>query len=660
MCNGGGFDIPASLVITGVVVVGLAGVVTSPIWVPGMILYGSAIGAVEGAKATKRGVTYRRTTHVLRKIRKRMLQRVKAGEWQAYLQLLFERTRQEPSKENLHELGVAMLVANDTLKAEQYLSAALAAPASQIKHETTRQASVQFARGVVNQELRDYEAAIEDFTQARNQLHLAKSKEDPLEPALVSGAALPQLTQAECLNSMAYAKFLTALYKVMQADDFLYVADAPPTLVRSKSGAERSAESRRLLEEAIKHLNDAISVTDGDPRGMFYFNRGKAKYFLALISNMDKEDEASESSKAAAFALTDAEQVLMTEALSDFTFAVGTQNFGTTAEGHAMRAQALAVLGQMPEALEASAMADDIDEKVFLIDLSSPFQLMTPWPLPQPPQDHAAHDFVEKNFHRPHYCDHCLKLITNFRSANCCQRCQFRVHRGCLDKAKKLKTCWNEKKSAGLSFRENATQGKEVQAPDSHVHVLQSVYFHKPTWCDACGGCCFRPYGYKCVECRLRIHGDCAATLPNCVMQGAEGKLREVGGNSAPEIDEGLRAWLRMDLPTPTSIGVNIMIKARTLDGNEISVNVLTTDTVQTLKRILLSAMGSSLPVSRLGLLFGDQPLKIAADLATVAGVGLENGSMVSTIMMNEEDAVDSENVSAYDYLELKTRGVYS
>jgi len=534
---------------------------------------------------------------------------------------------------NLHELGVAMLLADDTLKAEQYLSAALRAEGPD--DGRMRKASVRFARGIVNQELRDYDAAVQDFGL---QCLPKDPSEDPLEPALAK--PLPRLTRAECLNSMGYATFLKALYEVVHADDLRF---EPPVLVRTKTSAERVAEAEGLLQEALRHFEGAVGETVGEPQGMFFFNRGKAKYFLALLSSTHSGEADFERSSA--LLLTPAEQASVLEALADFDFCVTTQNFGTTAEGYAMRAQALAVLGDMPAAERAAAQAEQHDPRVFLVDLSSTEQLCTPWPLPLPPRDDAAHDFVDGDFLRPHYCDHCLRLITNFRNANRCARCQFRVHRGCLEKAGKLRTCWKEKKPVGYSLAEHFTQGKEVEAPASHMHVMDFTYFHKPTWCNACSGFCVRPYGYKCEECRFRIHPDCLDGLDNCVVRGAERTLEAVAGghiNATAALDAGLR-----ELPVPTAPGEEIEIRARTMDK------------VATLKTGLLKAMGSPLPASRLSLLLGDVPLKRAADLLSVAAVGLGHGSTVTAVTVAEDQAVDAERVSAYQLLKLQTTGLF-
>merc|ERR1712209_163738 len=151
---------------------------------------------------------------------------------------------------------------------------------------------------------------------------------------------------------------------------------------------------------------------------------------------------------------------------------------------------------------------------------------MLPWPLPSSKQVRGSdvHNFEERRFLRPHYCDHCLKLIVNMRSHFCCTRCEFRVHSACLGKAQKLQTCWQEKseKGPGSWFVDDITQGNTVAAPDSHVHHMREVFFHKPTWCDACGAFVHIPRGYRCIECRYRTHHSCIDTLQNCVVLGGE------------------------------------------------------------------------------------------------------------------------------------------
>ena len=50
-------------------------------------------------------------------------------------------------------------------------------------------------------------------------------------------------------------------------------------MARTQSSDDRIAQARRLLEEAVAHESEAIAATEGEPRGMFFFNRGKAGMF---------------------------------------------------------------------------------------------------------------------------------------------------------------------------------------------------------------------------------------------------------------------------------------------------------------------------------------------------------------------------------------------
>merc|ERR1719362_1121672 len=107
-----------------------------------------------------------------------------------------------------------------------------------------------------------------------------------------------------------------------------------------------------------------------------------------------------------------------------------------------MRAQALRVLGCHPEAAAAAHEADAIDSRAFLVDLESVEQLLAPWPLPPPPRNGEPHRFEPATLTGPHFCDHCLGFIVNPGGAYSCSCCQFTVHRNCLAKSQKLRTCW--------------------------------------------------------------------------------------------------------------------------------------------------------------------------------------------------------------------------
>lgn len=220
----------------------------------------------------------------------------------------------------------------------------------------------------------------------------------------------------------------------------------------------------------------------------------------------------------------------------------------------------------------------------------------------------------------------------------------------------KLRTCWKEAKAPGLSFVQNATQGKQIEAPASHVHIMKAVYFHKPTWCDVCGWMC-RLHGHQCVECRFRTHTKCTEGLPNCVLQstGASSSLARTGLT----VDAGLAVRLGMEIPTPPAMGESINVAARTLDGTEIRVSISSTETVLALKKKLLAEMKSPQPASRLSLVFGGAPLKSAADLLTLAAVGLDNGSTVNAIFYDDEDAGPGNDITALDLLELNTTGLF-
>lgn len=576
MCNGFGIDGPT----VGVVLAGA--VILSPLiivgGVVGGVVAGTAYAGVKGAEKAGQVTKQVRTTNLLRKIRNRYIKRMKAGEWQAYLQQVHDRTTQDPMFYNLHEMGVAMLAAEDALKAEEYLTAAIAGVRfAEVCHRSS--AASLFARGLANQTLRDYGQAAKDFEEAAG---LIAASPAPCEVALCrcchvveENPMMPIVSRAECLNSLGYSLYLRSLYGVLQAKDYcklgvelatdgymkLPLPDAAAAEVakflRSQSTDLRTVMAQDLLKKAVEEYDVAIAESADKPKGMFVFNRGKAKYYLALLSSMPKsfESEATQASEADSpmvqfsnLHFPDVDTNLMAAALKDFESCVTMPDFGTTAEGHAMQAQALAVLGQPQEAAAARTLAHDLDPRTFLVDLTSHSQLLTPWPLPPSKQGEQAHDFEQQRFFGSHFCDRCLEIIPGLTTSFCCKRCDFHVHRACFDKASKLKTCWSDGRDADrdekaadvastasggespLRIRKRLSsfgrslglkQGGESKSLERHVHSMASVYFHKPTWCDQCSGLCVVPSGYKCIECRFCCHRDCLDKVANAVVNSS-------------------------------------------------------------------------------------------------------------------------------------------
>lgn len=122
-----------------------------------------------------------------------------------------------------------------------------------------------------------------------------------------------------------------------------------------------------------------------------------------------------------------------------------------------------------------------------------------------------------------------------------------------------------------------------------------------------------------------------------------------------------------MKLPACPAIGENINIAARTLGGSEVRVSISSTDTVLNLKKKLLTEMkipqlaslSQESQASRLSLIFAGAPLKSAADVLPLVTVGLESGSVVTVVLLSEDDAGEAENVSAFDLLEINSTGLF-
>jgi len=212
-----------------------------------------------------------------------------------------------------------------------------------------------------------------------------------------------------------------------------------------------------------------------------------------------------------AWHLASSDKQLLHEALSDFDRSITMSNFGTTAEGHAMRAQTLTVLGHQSEASAAASAANALDARAFLVDRTCPAQLLAPWPLPPPPNGGELHTFESASLTGPHFCDHCLGFITH--GSYSCTCCNFTVHRGCLAKTQKLKTCWK-------AFKATSTQAplQEDIAHETHVHQMSFERFYGVASCDSCNESIGAFSGYQCVECGHRVHAACLDSLQNCVI----------------------------------------------------------------------------------------------------------------------------------------------
>jgi hypothetical protein len=443
-------------------------IIFSPVILVGGAAYGTYAVARAGVNKVQSTVNNRtgerkRTSNLIAKQRNRMVKKVGAANFDNYIQQLFNNAKSAPTPDTLLELGTALFLNNDLQGAYQYITDALEANSD---GEWPKKGSAHFVRGMVNQYLYDFEGAIKDYQEAKQYLP---------ESGVPAGAdALPQLSKYDAINASGYAKMLKCFYSI-------YGANAIP------DSSIPQEESKQLLASALEDITAAINGST-EKQGMWHHNRGYTRYFRTFM--LPEEEREAE----------------LKLAISDFDAAITSDNFGTTAEGHSMKAQALALLGQLEEADQEQLTAQELDHKVFYVNLRDPGCLRVPWPLPKEKfrGQTNQHSFTEKQFHRPHYCDHCSELI-KIERGYLCYVCDYRVHSSCFPRVKG-KDCWVRLKQEARN-----SNSQELLSED-HVHHLKPTRFHKPTWCKLCLKLVASPFGkqgLQCKDCGVKLHKDC-------------------------------------------------------------------------------------------------------------------------------------------------------
>jgi len=335
-----------------------------------------------------------------------------------------------------------------------------------------------FVRGLTNQYLYDFNSSIFDFDSAASLLPEIPEETKTGADEGAGGAVPPQLIASDAINARGYSKMQKALY----------------------GGGVGGEELISLLSESIADISTAINKSP-EVQGMYYHNRGYSRYHRSKYLSTEEAKK---------------EELLL--AIADYEFAIGSGNFGTTAEAHAMKAQALALLGKLDEAQGEAKQASELDSKVFLVDLTNTEQLETPWPLPTEKfrDQNDFHSFQETSFRTFHYCGHCSKLIKPGKGHHC-YKCDVRMHNYCLPKVKG-KDCWQSIKVNNPEENPRFEDGVlQIQKSD-HTHHLKATRFHKPTWCDLCLAFVASPVGkqgFQCIDCNMKLHKDCLHLVGN-------------------------------------------------------------------------------------------------------------------------------------------------
>lgn len=472
-CMKGGIAPQASAALIGLcvifspfIIVGLAGYT---------VVKGTATIKYAVSDKLKESAERKRTSNIIRSQRNRMVKKVGAKNFENYLQKLAEKCQDEPTSDNFLETGTALFLNNDLITALEYLTKAIeSAPVGWSKIGTSH-----FVRGMVHQYLLDFQPAIEDFEAAQKTL----PKDRIVDAANATGTVL---TLSDALNATGFCRMQSVLYK--------------PESISIEEGEP-------ILTQALEEITKAIELSP-EKQGMYHHNRGFTRYHRTYY----KSDIA--------LVIPEDQQAELKLALEDFDTAIGSGNFGTTAEGHSMKAQTLARMGDLELARDELEVALSLDPKVFRVSLDNENELRAPWPLPRDKyknQDNA-HTFWATKFRSYHFCNYCHELI-KAEQGHVCNICGYKAHDKCIKKVAG-QDCWAIMRKADSEPKEESEETSELMkdganqdpAIFSHVHHLKAVHFHKPTWCDLCSKIVISPFGkqgFQCSHCGAKLHKGC-------------------------------------------------------------------------------------------------------------------------------------------------------
>ena len=355
-------------------------------------------------------------------------------------------------------------------------------------------------------------------------------------------ADVPRITVADAYAAQGSMSYVAALYG-------------------GRDGERDEALETAQLIEAIGMFEKAIG--DGSCPNLQH-SRALARYYLAVQPS--NWPDASRNDDREGPLLQDT--TLLTLAIADWDAALASDDFEDVATALAFKGQALRLLGQCDAAEVCYTKAHDLDPFLYNNNNNSVFCLDRPWPLPPPifTVEEEGHDFEEKFFKVPTWCDHCMKFVTLAQShAKCfqCRRCSMNVHRECLEGLQHNKACWaavREPVEVGAKVLPNRKASKytpkveavvlglrgytatvkykdgtlgdlplewlhvterptaSTAATLGHVHRLKDKVLHRPHWCDACSKFIVGVHAYRCAECPLLIHKECVKAVGNAVV----------------------------------------------------------------------------------------------------------------------------------------------
>ena len=430
--------------------------------------------------------------------------------------------------------------------------------------ELQRAASAYFTRGFILQLLGRYGAASDDMDWAVSHLYALRllKKQRPAEATPNPPGVVPTLALADAVNGCAFVHYLAAAYPSTHRD-------TAPESTHCPGIAELlgwvAPTAHAMIEAAY---TKAIEL---DPtQGMYYHNRALYYYYVVgvpqLVNPAATEDANADATLGDIFDPSGG----ISKALADWDAAIATHNFGTEAEGHAFRAQCLALLQRPQEAQSAQERAAALSDDVFLVSLNKYGELTTPWPLPiETYRGHMdPHSWAEHRFLKPTWCDVCMQRIS-LRASGAklyeCGRCRMKACHRCREQveasycvvsaelvykvgdrvscptisATKIFTVASVGYTVSLT---DPTSGKVLEnifptmlipalpapstgsgaaaappsaaplLPSQHMHTLKPRSNHRPKHCGACDKFIFSHHTYRCDKCPYTCHVDCVPT----------------------------------------------------------------------------------------------------------------------------------------------------
>ena len=369
-----------------------------------------------------------------------------------------------------------------------------------IYNKISRMDTIELIQFLQSINVEDANISLSDITSFRNIVYEHRNDKNirTFEPSPFADfeKELTTLRRDMSINGSAYSHYLHALYG-------------------------ESSDPNFHLTLAITKYQTAIEYCDKNSLevdGMYYFNMGKAYYYLTYFPSKDEINKEWKKNN-------------LDLAILNFIKANESYYFGTLEEGFSMLAQCFARQGDLTSARDLIQQAEIINPRVFTVDLESEIELETPWPLAQDSYTHKKipHELKRVPLLRPRWCDNCMSFI-KVPVAFSCKNCEFLVHLDCASNIRE-KHCWgtkinqqinsnnsnsnnnnNNNNNNNIGNEENMVAVPQLKKENSgsHIHQLVSTTLHKPTWCTLCNGFIKNPVNnLRCKECKFVCHKEC-------------------------------------------------------------------------------------------------------------------------------------------------------